>query len=131
MKLKKFLIESYVSDVNYNLKNIKNRTKFLKDCISKSYKVELDELDCSISFMRRPTKASVDDIFKISDTKGSFVHYVFIVRGTTFGNDRPYIEAGLSTKLVGTGKEYFIWIYIKLEKLDYFIKKYKLRGGLK
>lgn len=128
MKLKKFLTEMIIEpDTFYNINHIKNKTKFLKDCISKSYRVRLDELDCSISFRRMPTKASIDDIFKISDTKGSFVHYVFIVRRTILGNEKPYIEAGLSTKLSGARKEYFIWINIKLEKLDYFIKKYKIK----
>ena len=124
MKFKQYINEKYKPDILYKLDNIKNKEKFLKDCISKSYNVNLDELDCKISFARKKTKKSLNDIFKI--VKDSyFVHYIFIVRNTVFGNEKPYIEAGLSTSL--SGIDYFIFIYIKYDKLDYFIKKYKLK----
>lgn len=125
MKLKKYLTENILPDMFYNLDHIKDEVKFLKDCISKSYKVKADELDCNVSWARKPTKLSVKDILKISANKDNFSHYTFIVRRIVFGKEKPYIEAGIRTGIPGS-VDYFLWIYIKLEKLDYFIKKYKL-----
>ena len=126
MKIRDFLKEGYEPDTFYNVDHIRDKIKFLKDCISKSYKVLLDELDCNVSFARKPTKASVDDIFTVTKTKGSHSYYVFIIRRMVYGKEKPYIEAGVRT-VVPFEKDYFIWIHIKVDKLDYFIKKYKLK----
>jgi len=92
----------------------------------KSYSVDLDELDCNVSLNRKKTKKSLNDIFKIvKDSK--FIHYIFIERNTVFGNEKPHLQAGLRTSEQSSGIDYFIFIYIKYDKLDYFIKKYRLK----
>ena len=125
MKLRDFLIEEIGQDIFYDINHINNKVGFLKDCISKSYNVRVDELDAKVSFARKKSKASVNDVFKIATDKKSHSHYVFIVRNMTYRKENPYIEAGLSTD-IPRDKTYFIFIYIKLDKLDYFTKKYKL-----
>jgi len=127
MKFNQYLTENeYKPDVFYNVEHIRDKSKFLKDCISKAFRVKVDELDCKISFRRMPTKKSADDIIKMAkeNEKAGHCFHVFIIRNYVFGKE-PYIEAGVSTNKP-LEKEYFIFIYIKLDKLDYFVKKYKL-----
>ncbi len=88
----------------------------------------VDELDASISSARKKSKAVPNDIFKLIKNKNSYSQYRFIVRRTVFGNEVPYIQALIRTGL-SHEKEYFLWVDMKLEKLDYFIKKYKLKEG--
>ena len=127
MKFKQYINESYEPDIFYKLDNIRNKEKFLKDCISKSYSVDLDELDCNVSFNRKKTKKSLNDIFKIVKDS-NFIHYIFIERNTVFGNEKPHLQAGLRTSEQSSGIDYFIFIYIKYDKLNYFIKKYRLKN---
>ena len=128
MRFKDYIYEGYEPDTFYGLEHIRNKIKFLKDCISKSYSVRVDELFNSMT--RKQSKATPNDVFKIINDKRAFTQYRFIVRRTVFGKEVPYIQSLVRTGLPRE-KEYFLWIDIKLEKLDYFIKKYKLKEGFK
>lgn len=114
-----------MQDTFYNLNYIENKRAFLEDCISRSYRIHCDELDCSKSLSRVKIDKTANEILDISDIKNSFNHWVFIIRDDMFYlEERDYIEAGIRT---GNGPDYFIWIYIKLENLNYFVKKYDLK----
>ena len=114
------------NDTFFDLSHIGNEVSFMKDCISKSYKVKVDELDCYNSIRRQPTKKTIKDVLEISK-KDSNAFYTFVLRILTFRNEDPYIEAGIRTNSKEDGNDYFLWIHIKPEKLEYFIKKYRLK----
>jgi len=111
-------------DIFYNLNHIKDIRAFLEDCVSKSYKTRCDELDCSKSFSRVNTEKTLNEILgMISESR--FVHCVFIIRNPIFKYEKQDIEAGLR---LTNGIDYFIWINIEINHLDYFTNKYELKG---
>lgn len=115
-------------DTFFDISHISNKTAFLKDCISKSFRVWTDELDCKVSWHREKSDKKPIDVMKIAE-KSQYSHYIFILRGTFFTSEGPYIEAGIRTNS-NDDKDYFLWINIKPEKLEYFIKKYKLTAKM-
>ena len=109
----------------YSLDNIQDKKAFMIDCIDNSYLVLCDELDCSKSWARVPANKSASKILNFTD-HSKFVHWVFIVRDMEFIGGESYIQAGL--RVSGDhGIDYFIFAHIKLELLDYFVKKYNLK----
>lgn len=124
MNFKDYL-KSSGQDTFFDLGDIKNKSAFMKDCISKSYSVWTDELNSS-SLSRQKTDKTPEEVMKIAE-KASYSHYVFILRQPIFKSQGPYIEAGIRTNSRKNNKDYFLWINIKPDKLDYFIKKYKLK----
>ena len=113
-------------DIFHSLDHIKNKRSFMEDCISQSYKVKCNELDCSKNFCRVFTKKTASEILDISE-QCIYSFWNFIIRDKRFPEEKEYIEAGMSATKNLSSPEYFIWIYIDLEKLDYFVKKYDLK----
>ncbi|KKN67707.1 hypothetical protein LCGC14_0458520 [marine sediment metagenome] len=115
-------------DIFYNLNHIKDKRSFLEDCISHSYDVKCDELDCSKSMARIMTDKTSKEILDITKNAG-FIHWSFIMRKPIAFLDegKTYIEAGLRVSEYSGSVDYFIWIYINIEKLDYFVEKYKIK----
>lgn len=109
---------------SYKLDNVENKREFIANCIAQSYLVLRDELDCRKSWCRVPTEKTTVEILDLTDNKGNLVIWTFIVRDRSF-MDETYIDAGLR---VGSpeGVDYFLWVRINTEKLDYFVDKYNL-----
>jgi len=95
---------NYIPDKFYNIDNINDKISFLKDCISKSYDVKIDELDCKVSYRRQISKSlKVENIFEmINSDKCVHIYYK------------------------GDDIDYFLWISMDLKHLEYFIEKYEL-----
>ena len=129
MKFEKYINENIKPDIFYNIDHIKDKIRFLKDSVSKSYKVNIDELDCNVSCARKKSKVSINKIFEIikGNEKLSHPFYNFIIRNPFTDNDKPYIEVGIRITEISNKKDIFLFINIKLDKLDYFVKKYNLR----
>jgi len=115
----------------YNINNIEDKTSFLEDCISKSFKVKCDELDCSKSWSRTNSEKTYQEVLEMIST-ACFLHYVFILRDSIIPLDidefgEKYIEAGVRLNSTPYDKDYFLFIYINTKHLDYFIEKYDLK----
>jgi hypothetical protein len=110
-----------MNDIFFDIHHIQDKSSFIRDCISKSYNVWCDELDCNVSFARKQVYKTPEDIIKYAE-ESSFKHYVFILRRSL--QETPYIEASIRTG--HDGIDYFLWINIKLDMLDYFQKKYHI-----
>jgi hypothetical protein len=122
--IRKYLTTDF-QDAFFSIQSLRNKKAFFKDCISKAYRVWTDELDCNKSLSRTRTDKTPKEVIDIAEKSG-FSHYVFILRNS-MGREDPYIEAGIRTD-GGNGKDYFLWINIKPEKLEYFLNKYKLKN---
>ena len=111
-------------DKFYNIKNKKEIVSLVYDAHQKSYKCNLSELNCSISFARQNTDKSFFSISNMINT-ADFMHFVFIVRGD-FIEKKKYIEVGIRLHKNSEVIDYFIMIFLEMEHLEYFIEKYKL-----
>jgi hypothetical protein len=109
----------------YNIDNIQDKKAFMADCISNSYLVLCDELDCSKSWARVRSDKTSDEILDLIDDS-DFVHYVFIVDVMDFVGGDKFINTGL--RVSSDSVDYFIFAHINIELLDYFVKKYDLKG---
>jgi len=110
----------------YKLDNIEDEKLFIEDCISKSFNVKCDELDCNKSWSRTNSKKTYQEVLEMIP-KSSFLHYVFILRDSIISPGEKYIEAGLRLNVSPFEPDYFLFIYIDTKHLDYFIKKYDLK----
>jgi len=84
-------------------------------------KLHLEELDCSKSFCRELTNKKYDEIIEI------YFHSKF--KCERIIHRQNHIENHLEISLSCTGNdmiEYFIFIELPIDKLDYYIKKYEL-----
>ena len=91
----------------------------------KAYYTRCEELDCSKSFARVPTKKTFDEIVNIS-RKSSFRHFVFILRLEGFGKAK-HIETGLRCSSKEGNIDYFIFLELDWKHLKEFTGKYKLK----
>ena len=83
-------------------------------------KVWVDELDCSKSFSRQPTKKTVKEILQMClNSNNTF--WVFIERDFP----KQYFDVGCCTM---TTPDYFLWIEIPYEDGVKLIKRYKLKS---
>lgn len=98
------------------------RDKVLRDAKELAYYTHVDELNCSKSFSRRPTKKTWEEILKIGFDSPHTL-YNFIHRTAMFG-EPEYYDVGLSTS---TDISYFIWMKLTLLNGDALIDKYKLK----
>lgn len=94
---------------------------------SLSFHYWLDELDCSVSFHRKSTEKTLDEIINLCETEPA--HFTLIERCDSIGrfhdhDHENYYEVGAST--LGIGINYFIWILVSIEDGEKLIKKYEL-----
>ncbi len=92
---------------------------------SLSFHSWLDELDCSVSFCRKSTEKTLDEIIHLCETNPA--HLTLIERCDSIGrfhDHENYYEIGAST--LGIGVDYFIWILVSIENGEKLIKKYEL-----
>lgn len=101
--------------------------EILNDAKGKSYKIDLDELDCSKSFSRRSTDKTFDEIVDIyKKDKDKFFVFIERNRSVHFPKLKDYLEVGLKTDELNKGKSYYIFINMDKKYLKYFVKKYNL-----
>lgn len=126
----------YLQDVFYDIRkmSVEEKKELLTDAYENSYYYHIDKLDCNISFARQQIKdAKFEDYIDLLDQRA---HTVFIKRGGYYeGDEEPKtssgwrnehcIEVGFSTMNVGV--DFYMFIYVNLDKLNYFIEKYGLK----
>lgn len=106
---------------------------FMKECLSLSKHIRIDELDCVKSWMRQPSQLTLEDATNLI-LKASESYFTFVLRNgyhSQFGGaDARYWEFCLS----GIKKtedlnyvEIFIWIEIEEEAGLQLVEKYKLK----
>ena len=93
--------------------------ELIKEAESLSFHKWCDELDCSVSFARKNTKKTLDEILDLSDSVPTL--FTFIERDNPDGH---HYEVGASTLPIGVS--YFIWILVSIENGEKLIKKYNL-----
>lgn len=102
--------------------SINQKKKIINDAKKKCYEWRVDELDCSKSWARKQIDMSFKDIMEKFDKN---CHFTIIKRLPRFRpTDKEYIEIDFCTMNIGIN--YYLWIYIDIDYLDYFVKKYKL-----
>lgn len=113
---------SYTPDIFYKLDHfsLKEKKDILYSANLLSYKRFIEFLDCEESFTRQKSNLSFDEIMsKCTDE----CHFVFIRR---IHVDRSeYGEIGFCT--ISQTPEYFLFLYVTIDDLEYLIDKYKLR----
>jgi len=119
-------------DKFYSIDHIEDKKSFLIDCISRSFKVKVEKLDCKESFTRLDSQKTIHEILEMIPYC-DYTHYVFILRESFIPIDideygEKYIETGIRLNQNINDPDYFIFIYIDIKHLDYFIKEYNLKG---
>ena len=87
--------------------------------------VKLNKLDCSESFTRQQSDKSYEQICEIY-INDPYKHQVFIVRNYDFLDRRLYIELGVRTTDKTLLVDYFTFIELPIDRLDYYVAKYNL-----
>ena len=100
--------------------NTKQKIELMLYAKKQSYEWWVDILDCSKSLHRQKIEMSFEDILKKFKSNCHFV----VIHRKGFPSGEHYIEVGFST--MAETPEYFLWIYLKEEKLPDLIKKYEL-----
>lgn len=112
----------YLHDIFYDHKHLTKEQKIelMQEAKPLVFEWWVDILDCKVSFHRQRIEMSFEEIMdKFTDK----CHFVFIHRrGHIYDND--YIETGFCT----FGQpEYFLWLHVEIDKLSYFVEKYRLK----
>jgi len=114
----------YTHDIFYNTQGLSLDTKrrIFTDAKQKSFRWWVDVLDCSKSISRQRIEMDFNEILaKLSDS----CHFVFINR-KGFNETEYLVETGFSTM---EGKsDYFLWIHMKEDYLNEFVKKFQLQS---
>lgn len=112
-------------------------TKILARAIAVSKDVKADQLDCSKSFSRIPTRLSVKSVLK-AGLESSNTLFHFIYRDQSFlpqefldadgGKlNRDYWDVGLSTS--GHSPELFLWIRLEVEDGLVIVEEFNLQSS--
>jgi len=116
----------------YMLKNdtIDLKKQLLYDAKDKSFEYHCDVLNCNKSWARQKTDKTFDEIIKMM-IPITFLHFVFIHRKNKLDKfmdgRKDYIETGICVNNKNEGVDYFIFIYVDFDYLNYFIKEYNLK----
>lgn len=94
----------------------------MRDAMSVSRALFVDELNCRKSFSRVATKKSVEEVLQMG-LHGKDTLWHFIPREWP----TEHYELGCSTMLIGD-TDYFLWIHISNDDADLIVKKYKLQS---
>ena len=111
----------------YNLKNLSlcERRSLLIDCKGISYRWQASTIDFGVSPDKKYLECSFNEIL---DHLKDDTHVVVINRGMLMGdieaNDRKHFEIGFRTMTIPV--DYFISIYVGIEKMPKILEKYKL-----
>lgn len=106
-------------DVFYKVKKSKT---FFRDIINHSIEIDVDELNCSISWARTKSTKPLCYLFENWNKVGSCV---FIEREPIGKREEKYIEAGFTVE--EQNRTYFLFCYLNHSELAYFLEKYQLK----
>lgn len=110
--------------------------EILRESKKHSFEWWVDKLDCSEDISRKKVDMSFEDAMKKANDKSiySFIHrYNNMMIGNSyydseevdiFGRPREYLEVGYRTM---DKIDYFLWIYVTIDKKGYFLNKYDLK----
>jgi hypothetical protein len=114
-------MEAYENDIFYDINDLPfdKIVELLKEAQKMSYEWWVDILDVNVSFSRKRTDMSFEDVMKRIDNS---THFVFIHR-RGYPDWEHYLEIGFRTM---EAKDHFLFIHVDEEKLKYFINKYNL-----
>lgn len=96
--------------------------KLLIEAKEVSKSVRIDEL-LPGKFQRKESKLSFDEALKLLNNKA---HFVFIDRKRHYPIEPNHIETGFCT-IDLPDKSVFVFIEMEIEKLEYFVEKYKMK----
>ena len=122
----------YTQDTHYTLKNLDSEqiTELLEDAYLKSFNFRVDILDCRKSWHRKEIKMSFKDIMNKVEDKNTF--YIFIHRKgdeNAKNNKKVFpeewcLEIGFRTM---NSPDYFLWLHLHEDKLDFYLNKYNIK----
>ena len=99
--------------------------KVIREAMSISKWIKADELDCNVSFARKDTDKTPEEVLKMG-LKDKNTFWNFIIR-----DSKDWIEAnsdiGLSVRPVKLETTYFLWIDVDVDKAYDLAMKYKLK----
>jgi hypothetical protein len=97
-------------------------------------RTDIDKLDCSVSFRREPTDKPFSETVKLITSKAVGYFRIVILGG--YAHTRGVVENGqvvsnlmeLFIRSIQVGEvEYFIFMYLRADRLEDLMKKYPLR----
>ena len=93
-----------------------------KEAQSESFELHIDQKNASESWSRRSSNLTFKEALATLNEK---VHYIFIHRREYFPFQKEHIETGFST--MDRDDNVLVFIKVSIERLDYYIKKYKMK----
>lgn len=111
-------------DVFYSTKHLSLRKlrELFTESRELSHEVFIDEKDAT--YKRIPSKKSFEEVMKLLDKQ---CHVVFAERNIVFGDAKPYLEVVFCTMAMEVPGDYFLWLHLSLEHLEYLTQKYNLK----
>lgn len=107
------------NDIFYNIRHLtlSEKVMILNEAYTLRERWWVDILDCNISFARQKIEMSFEDIILKFYEKAHFV----VIHRKSFEH---YGEIGFCTL---KSPEYFLWINLSVEKLQYIVSKFDLK----
>ena len=100
--------------------DLETRKSVINDSIDVSYDYHIDILDCNISWARKRSDLTLDEVMeKVTDD----THFVFIEREDYFTKEK-HGEVGFATL---KSPSHYLFIYMKLDELNKLKDKYNLK----
>lgn len=106
-------------DIFYNIRHLtmSEKVMILNDAFAVNERWWVDILDCNISFARKKIEMSFEDIMLKFHEKA---HFVVIHR-------KGYEICGEIGFCTLKSPEYFLWIHLSVENLNFIVTKYNLK----
>jgi hypothetical protein len=124
-----------MADTFYTLQKI--TVKKVKEVLQWAYDnnlhMEVDELNCKKSFCRKPSEKTFEQILPLIDSKSAgffgVIHRRHWNAFPLLSNTLKYIDVlDFFIRGIDVGDtEYFFFIFVSVEKLEYLTKKFKLK----
>ena len=102
---------------------VTNHEPLLRAAIERAIRVEVDELDCRKSFLRRKTDKTIEEVLQLGLNNGALFN--FIERWCAQYGDIDYFDVGLSVTVDGVS--YFLWIVVSIEDGESLISQFNLK----
>ena len=116
----------YEEFVHYSVKHLSNEelTNLCRECKELAYHVQINQLDCSVSFARTSCGLSFEEVLTMIDND---THFVVIDRGTwgcPLFERREHFEVSFCT--MTRPIDYFLFIYVESPRMKSIVEKYGL-----
>jgi hypothetical protein len=99
--------------------------KVIREAMSIAKWIKADQLDCNVSFARKDTDKTPEEVLKMG-LKDKNTFWNFIIRYKD-GCLPSRSDIGLSVRPVGSEIEYFLWIDVDVDKAYDLVMKHKLK----